>query len=136
MELINERAKTDSRIKIFGFLPSRLDLLKKQQEATMLISTRDPSEPASKYCFPSKIFEYMVSGNPVISTRIDGIPDEYFEYLVELPDLSAQTISEKIKLIGDMSEQERSALGKDAREFVLSQKNNIEQMKRVLKFVL
>ena len=58
--LIKERAEKDSRIKYYGFLPSREDLLKKQHEATMLISTRDPSEEASAYCFPSKIFEYMV----------------------------------------------------------------------------
>ena len=136
VELINERAKTDSRIKNFGFLPSRLDLLKKQQEATMLISTRDPSEPASKYCFPSKIFEYMVSGNPVISTRIEGIPDEYFEYLIELPDLSPETISEKIRIVGNMSPEQLRDKGKSSRDFVLTQKNNVEQMKRILKFVL
>ena len=32
----------------------------------------------------SKIFEYMVSGNPVLSTRIKGIPDEYFDYIIPL----------------------------------------------------
>ena len=55
--VIEERAKTDPRIKYYGYFPTREELLKKQSEATMLISTRDPSEPVSRYCFPSKIFE-------------------------------------------------------------------------------
>ncbi len=133
--LIEERAKTDPRIKFYGFLPSRMDLLRKQHEATMLISTRDPSEAASKYCFPSKIFEYMVSGNPVISTVIEGIPDEYFEHLVALPDIRSETIAEKIRFIGDMTAEERCTFGTAARDFVLENKNNVAQMKRVLDFI-
>lgn len=133
--LIDERAKSDPRIKFFGFLPSRLDLLKKQHEATMLISTRDPSEVASKYCFPSKIFEYMVSGNPVISTRIEGIPCEYFAHMVELPDIKPDTIAEKIRFVADMTPEERGAFGTAARDFVLDKKNNVAQMKRVLEFL-
>lgn len=133
--LIEERAKVDPRIKFFGFLPSRIDLLKKQQEATMLISTRDPSEPASRYCFPSKIFEYMVSGNPVLSTKIEGIPEEYFDHLIELPDISPDTLCEKIKYVAEMDEKDRNNLGALSCNFVLQEKNNIVQMKKVLEFI-
>lgn len=38
--LVRKAAKTDPRIKFFGFLPSRKELLLKQKAATMLISTR------------------------------------------------------------------------------------------------
>jgi glycosyltransferase involved in cell wall biosynthesis len=120
--LIEERAKTDERIKYFGYFPSRLDLLKKQREATMLISTRDPSEPASRYCFPSKIFEYMVSGNPVLSTVIDGIPDEYFNYIIPLESISPEMLSEKIKGVASMDKKNRDEFGDKARRFVLESK--------------
>ncbi len=133
--LIEEKAKTDPRIRYYGFLPSRMDLLKKQQEATMLISTRDPAEPASAYCFPSKIFEYMVSGNPVLSTVIKGIPDEYFDHLVALPDIEPKTLSERIRSVAAMTKEERCRFGAEARDFVLAQKNNVAQMKRVLDFI-
>ena len=133
--LINERAKTDGRIKYFGYFPSRLDLLKKQREATMLISTRDPSEPASRYCFPSKIFEYMVSGNPVLSTVIDGIPEEYFDYIIPLESISPEMLSEKIKGVASMDKKDRNEYGEKARCFVLENKSNVAQMKKALEFI-
>ena len=134
--LIKERANADPRICFYGFLPSRQDLLRKQHEATMLISTRDPSEVASRYCFPSKIFEYMASGNPVISTVIPGIPDEYFTYLVALPDINPETIAKKIQYIAEMKAEERCAFGTAAKEFVLVNKNNVAQAEKILKFVV
>ncbi len=133
--LIEELAKTDSRIKNFGYLPSRYDLLKKQKEATMLISPRSTEEEASKYCFPSKIFEYMVSGNPVISTRIGGIPDEYFEYLVPIEKISAEEIAKAANFVGNMSEQDRIRLGNSGRQFILLEKTNIKQGEKIMSFV-
>lgn len=135
VELINERAKCDSRIKYMGYLPTRKDLLNKQREATMLISTRDPSEPASTYCFPSKIFEYMVSGNPVLSTRINGIPDEYFDYIIPLDSLDSDYLKREIEKIANMSNDERQAAGEKAKSFVLNEKNCNIQMQKVIKFI-
>lgn len=132
--LIQERAKSDSRIRYFGFLPSREALLKKQREATMLISTRDPNEPASKYCFPSKLFEYMVSGKPVLSTRIQGIPEEYFGFLISLPGVEPQTLCSSIMRVAQMSETERELFGSKARDFILMNKNNVAQAEKILKF--
>ena len=133
--LIKERAETDPRIKYYGFLPSRLDLLKMQHEATMLIRTRDPSEKASAYCFPSKIFEYMVSGNPVLSTEIKGIPDEYFDHIVTLPDIKPETLAKKITEVAEMPKEERDAWGKTASEFIINNKNNVVQTKKMIKFL-
>jgi len=133
--LINEKAANNPRIKNFGFLPSRRDLLLKQKEAAMLISTRRSDEPASAYCFPSKLFEYMVSGNPVLSCRIGGIPDEYFDYLVEMKSTSPEDIRDAILEVANMSEQERNARGESSRRFVLEEKNNQKQAQLILKFI-
>lgn len=135
VELIKERAEGDKRIKYLGYLPTRKDLLNKQREATMLISTRDPSEPASTYCFPSKIFEYMVSGNPVLSTRINGIPEEYFDYIVPLDRLDTSYLKGEIEKITNMSKEERQAMGEKAKAFVLNEKNCNIQMQKVINFI-
>lgn len=132
---IEEKAKNDERIKYFGFLPSRKELLLKQKSATMLISTRRPCEEASKYCFPSKLFEYMVSGNPVLSCRIGGIPDEYFDFLTEIQDITPQYIADAIKKVSSLSEQERDYLGQEGKKYVLEKKNNIYQAKRIMRFL-
>ena len=133
-KLIKECALQDKRIKHFGYLPSRQDLVNKQAEATMLISTRKETEIASKYCFPSKLFEYMVSGNPVISCRLAGIPDEYFDYLIELPAVTAKDIAETVKKVAATSPEERKMIGEKQKRFILEEKNRFAQGKKILDF--
>ena len=134
VELIKERAEKDSRIHFYGYLPSRQDLLDKQAQATMLISPRRDVEEASRYCFPSKLFEYMVSGRPVISCLLAGIPEEYHEYIFPLPHATAQEIAQTIQTVADMPETERAAAGQRAKEFVLKEKNKFVQAKKIWEF--
>ena len=134
--LIKERAEKDSRIKFYGFLPSRKDLLLKQKQATMMINTRKPDEKASAYCFPSKLFGYMISGNPVLSFDIPGIPEEYFNYLVKMEEVSPKCIAESIKKVADMPFDERNSLGEKSKKFVVENKNKNAQAKKILEFVL
>ena len=101
----------------------------------MLISTRNPSEEASAYCFPSKIFEYMVSGNPVISTKIKGIPDEYFDYLTPINSVNNKEIAKAILTISNMSFDEIRTLGLKGKKFVISEKNNVVQSKKIIDFI-
>lgn len=49
------------------------------QGASFLLNPRDPGWPGASYSFPSKLFEYLLAGKPVISTRLAGIPAQYFE---------------------------------------------------------
>ncbi|CAM3387106.1 glycosyltransferase [Paenibacillus lupini] len=133
-EYIREQAQEDSRIKYFGFLPSREDVLLKQQEATMLINMRLPDEAASAYCFPSKLFEYMASGTPVLTYKLDGIPDEYYQHLSIIK--NNESLTESILNLLKMSEVDRDRLGAEARDFIKNNKNNISQAHRILKFVM
>lgn len=132
---IMQRSKRDPRIKLLGFLPSRKDLLNKQQEAMMLINTRLPSEESSSFCFPSKIFEYMITGKPVLSFKIDGIPENYFEYLIQMKSTSPKDISESIKYVANLSDEERKRIGDDAKEFILKYKTSKHQVKRIINFI-
>lgn len=133
-ELICKCAEQDSRIRYFGFLPTRADVLKKQQEASVLINMRLPSEAASAYCFPSKLFEYLSSGKPVLSFEIDGIPKEYYNYLVKIEQPTVEALVAAIESVVKMSEDERNKIGVEGRQFVLEKKNNIYQAKRICEF--
>ena len=135
VDLIKERAKKDQRIKFYGYLPSRQDLLNKQASATMLISPRRDTEEGSKYCFPSKIFEYMVSGNPVVSCFLAGIPEEYHRHLIELKTVTKEEIAQTIKNVAAMSEKERTEFGLAAKTFVLENKNKFAQARKILEFL-
>lgn len=136
VELIKEKAGSDARIKYFGYFPTRRELLIQQKKATMLISPRNTAEEGSKYCFPSKIFEYMISGNPVISSRIMGIPDEYFQYLIPIENVDAREIAKVIEGVEAMSIEDRDALGQVGKQFVLDKKNNVAQAKKIYDMIL
>lgn len=132
---IKECSQKDERIKFFGFLPNREEVLKLQSKATCLINMRLPSEEASNYCFPSKLFEYMATGIPVMSFRLGGIPDEYLKYIIEIEEENEESISEAIKKVLCMSEIEKKELGEKAKKFILKNKNNKVQVKKILKFI-
>lgn len=133
--LIAEYAKKDSRIVNFGFLPSREDLLKLQSQASMMISTRMPNEKASAYCFPSKMFDYMLTGKPVLLFKIEGIPDEYYQYLIVMKSVAADDIKDAILRVGAMTNEERNEIGERARNFIIKEKNNVQQCRKICDFI-
>lgn len=134
--LIKERAEKDKRIKYYGFLPTRQELLLKQKQATMMINMRKPTEKASAYCFPSKLFEYMISGSPVLTFNIPGIPDEYFDYLIDMKEVTPKSVAEAIIEVAQMTLDDREKLGTELREFVLNNKNKNVQAEKILDFVI
>lgn len=133
---IRECSKVDDRIKFFGFLSNREEVLKKQKEASLLINMRLPSEPASSYCFPSKLFEYMITGTPVLSFDIAGIPREYLQYLCIVPKESEEALTHGIKEFLNADEEEQKKIGEKASTFIIKEKNSIQQCEKIMKFVM
>lgn len=132
-KLIQEYVVKDSRIKYYGYLPTRKELKKLQYQATMFVNMRDPEEVASNYCFPSKLFEYMLLGKPVLSCRLGGIPEEYFKYLFEIKSINARDIAETIETVA--KRKDKLEIGVNTREFIVKEKNNIVQANKIIEFV-
>lgn len=128
-------AKKDNRIKFYGFLPSRQDVLQKQAEASLLVNMRLPSEPASGYCFPSKLFEYMATGTPVLSFDIVGIPREYLQHLYVVKQETIDALAKAIEETLSLDEASLQEQGNGAREFVINEKNTKTQCSKMWKFV-
>lgn len=125
----------DKRIKFFGFL-AKDEVKKLQQKATVLVNPRPNEGEYTKYSFPSKTMEYMTSGKPVIMYKLDGIPDEYDEYLYYFNGTSPENIATKILEVCEQSEQELILFGQKAKNFVVDNKNEIIQAKRILNMIL
>lgn len=89
---ISEICKTHASIKYLGFISAQ-EVEKIQAASSCLILTRSPAETYTRYSFPSKLLEYLVSGVPVLTTRLGGIPDEYYEFLNVIEDSSSDGIS-------------------------------------------
>ncbi len=134
VQAIENLAKEDSRIKYMGF-KSREEVFNYEKKATLLINTRFSSDLYTKMSFPSKTFEYMASGTPFLTTKIEGIPEEYYNYLYTVENETKEGVKESIEAIINKSDDELKSFGLRAREFVISNKNAKVQTKIVLDFL-
>ena len=100
--------------------------------STLLINPRPTTEEFVRYSFPSKNLEYMVSGTPVLTTNLPGMPEEYKDYVYLFEDESVQGMVTKLREVLSLPTNELNRKGKKAKEFVLNEKNNIYQTKRIL----
>lgn len=82
---IQAAAEKDKRIRYMGQVP-RKDALRLQKAATVLVNPRQNVGEYVKYSFPSKNLEYLQSGRPLVAYKLDGIPDEYDDYIFYVSD--------------------------------------------------
>lgn len=97
-EYIKAAAK-DSRIIAFGQVTP--DIAREwQDKAAVLVNPRMNNEEYTKYSFPSKNIEYLLTGKPVVAYMLDGMPEEYRKYIdvVEENDNHPKEIAKAINL--------------------------------------
>lgn len=129
-EFLDKYTSIDTRIKYFGNI-SLKEIAKKQSKAYILVNPRPTNEEYTKYSFPSKTLEYMATGNITVSTKLEGIPNEYINYLNYFEDETEEDIYQKLKeIIEDDTKYLKKA--KEAKTFVLENKNKKVQTKRIL----
>lgn len=128
-----DATQRDNRIIFKGLLP-RTEVLRLQKSSTLLINPRPNNEEYTKYSFPSKILEYLSSGTPVISYKLDGIPDEYFEHIFTVEDIP-DGLFKSLKEVLEKPEIELNEKGKQSREFVLREKNSTVQVGKILDMI-
>lgn len=133
-EYVKKESEADKRIIFKGKIPHD-EVIILQQQATVLINPRKPDGIITKYSFPSKTMEYMMSGTPMIGYHLEGIPEEYFRYMLSPIDLSKQALTDCIANALSKPQEELDLLAANAKQFVLSQKNSLVQTKRILDFI-
>ena len=128
---LQQIAAEDQRF-FYGGMLLNTEIVKKEQEATLLVNPRPTGEEYVKYSFPSKTMEYMASGTPVLTTVLPGMPKEYHSYVYLLEDETADGITQKLKEVLANSDETLFRKGMEARKFVLEQKNNVIQASKIL----
>lgn len=127
-------SQTDTRIKHVGMLSSE-DLRQLQKDATILINPVNSQEEFTKYFFPSKTMEYLASGTPTVMSRLKCMPKEYDDYIYYYDEDTPETIRNKILEVCRMPLEERKKRGEEARSFIISEKNNFVQSKKIKMFL-
>lgn len=133
-EEVKRIASKNPRVKYFGSA-SRKTILEYEKKATLLVNPRDPQESFTKYSFPSKTIEYMLSGTPMLTTKLQGIPDEYFNYVLCAEDNSVDNLSDSIRKALQFTNEELSVMGKRARQYIIENKSAKQQAERIIRFI-
>ena len=128
---LQQIAEKDSRV-FYGGMLMNTQIVEKELEATLLVNPRPTHEEFVKYSFPSKTMEYMASGTPVLTTRLPGMPKEYYPYVDFIEEESAAGIAAALKKVLASSDEELFRKGQAARNFVLDGRNNVVQAEKLL----
>ena len=133
-EYIEEKAKEDTRIRYFGRV-SRTEILQALMQAHLVVINKPTADDYSNYSFSSKMLECMASGTPVLTTRVGGMPPEYYNYVYFIEDETPDCIAAAIKNTLDRTEQELADFGAQARTFVEREKNYRYMTEQVRRFL-
>ena len=121
----------DTRIKYFGVVENE-KVVDEEIKATLLINPRFSNEEYTKYSFPSKNMEYMASGTPLLTTKLPGMPEEYYDYVYCFEDETLEGMKKTLNEILAKSNGELEEKGSKAKEFVLTKKSNRVQAEKII----
>lgn len=131
---LEKHIQADSRIHYKGRV-SREVILEKERDAALLVNVRNPKDDFTAYSFPSKTIEYMSSGTPLLTTRLPGIPQAYFNYCYSIPGNDVSEIRTALETIMGYSDEDRQNMGRRARDYIRENKTAFKQAERVLTFI-
>lgn len=106
-----------------------------ERKSDILINPRTSAGIFTKYSFPSKTAEYLWAGSPVVMFRLPAIPDEYEQYIYYAPNETAEDLAKTVDMVLGLPEDEKKKRSIDGRRFILNNKNNIAQAKRLIEFI-
>ncbi len=131
---IEECAKQDSRIKFFGRV-DRKTLLVALKKAHLLVVNKPTADDYSNYSFSSKILEYMASGTPLLTTKVGGMPEEYYDYFYFFDEESTEGIKSSLEKIVNFSDKQLRDKGISARAFAVKNKSHQYMTSTIVSFL-
>lgn len=129
--------KDIDRTVFLGFLP-RDEFLSILRLADICINPQRPDLELGRYCFPSKVLEYLSLGKVVITTPVGDIASYLKDYVLFLEDTEPSAIARKIEEALDNFET-LSQMARNGSKFLcesLSVSNQAQRLERFLDTLL
>lgn len=131
---VKKACSEDLRICYMGVKPNS-EVITAQQAATLLVNPRLVDHPVSRVTFPSKILEYMASGTPIITTKLNGLTEEYLSHMYVFEDDSVSAITAGLEFVLSLPPDVLAAKATAAREYVLREKTWNVQVDKLVKLI-
>ena len=127
---IKEYALLDTRIEYRGTAMNDV-IVEAEKKATLLVNPRFTGADYTLYSFPSKNIEYMVSGTPLVTTKLAGIPEDYMSYIYIFEEETIEGYKETLNRILLNTDEDISEFGLNAQQYILNNKNSTVQVGRI-----
>lgn len=124
----------DGRVFYHGIVDN-MTIVEEECKSDLLLNPRPTGESYTSYSFPSKVMEYMTTGVPMVTTKLAGIPKEYYEYVFTFEESTEECYYKTLLKILALPSEEIRRKGKMAQEFVLSKKNKKTQTARIVELI-
>ena len=126
--------ETTEKIKYFGVVGNN-EVKEAQLRASLLLNPRLTDAEYVKYSFPSKTMECMASGTPLLTTKLPGMPKDYYPYVFFFEDESIEGMKTAFQEVLSLNDNELFRLGASAKQFVIDNKNNKIQASKLIDFI-
>lgn len=100
-----------------------------------MVDPRPIDSEIAKMSFPSKIIEYMASATPVLVSNIPSFAPEYRQHQYRIEEVSAKGIENALREVFSHTDEELTALGASARQFILENKTIQKQCEKVIDLI-
>ena len=131
---VEEMCKKDSRIHYHGVVSAEKanEIL---QQADVLVNPRQNDDEYTKYSFPSKNIEYLMTGNAVIAYMLDGMPKEYAAFFNVPKSNQIESLAEAMHEAMNESPVERATKNKMIRDYIESHCGASSVAKRIVNLI-
>lgn len=133
-EELKRIAKDHPNVKYFGMRPNS-EITNQQLIAWLMVNPRITNAEYVKYSFPSKTLECMASGTPLLTTRLAGMPKDYYPYVYLFDEETKESFVRVLREIFSKSAKELHDFGSKAKIFALEEKNNVKQATKFYSFL-
>ena len=131
---IFEQNTTETSVLQYKGVVSNEELATLQSNADLLLIPHPTSLKQLRYQFPSKMMDYMLTGVPVLTTPLPGLPDEYRKYVYYTNTDNEKDLFQEILNISQIDFDKRNEKGLKARDFVINEKNWDINTNKILNF--
>lgn len=131
---IEQIAKENPRIRFYGSVDNKT-AMRAQQSSWLLANPRPVTSEIAKVTFPSKIFEYLMSERPVMTTRLNGFSKDYDDILYWIDGETPENIAKCINHINNETPESHLTRAKAAKQYLLKNKTWENNAKKIYQFI-
>ena len=128
-------AAENPRIRYHGRV-SNQQAMQAQQSAWLLANPRPTQSHIAQVTFPSKIFEYLMSGRPVMTTRLNGFSADYDQLLFWVEENTPEALAACVDAVSSMDDEELTQRAQNARSYLLTHKTWEQNACKVRRFLV